>query len=176
MEGFRSLKWITIDEEKLMDTENLYSGIKDLNRDRYSHFFHSMSDYIELKRLPSKSSFKVLGLIAILENLLTDGKINIRSITHQLQRKIILCNNRFNTPIIFTDHFKGSESNTNETIIRKIYEYRSNIAHGGVVDFEKKLKELGNKNKVVEILDLLVKRTFMLGVKEPQLMLDLKKC
>lgn len=175
-EKMLSDKWDLINAETISETKELYYNIKKLDKNKFDYIFHSMNEYVELRRLHEESPFKVLGLIAILENILTDGKLDFRSINHQLHRKIVLINNRFSKPLNFSQIFKGSDTNTPGTIINKIYDYRSKIAHGGIADFEKEIKVLGNQEKVFEFLNKLVKRTFCLAVAEPQLIFDLKKC
>lgn len=171
-----STRWATITPETLLSLRNNYLKLTLLNKIKYEFIFNSLNEYAELRKLPYDSPFKILGLLAIIENLITDGNMNFRTIKHQLKSKFILLNNRFAKSFDLTQIFKGANTDTNELIIQKIYDYRSKIAHGGKVDFQDELKLLGNKEKVYNVLNSITKCICTLGINEPQLLADLKKC
>ena len=162
-----STKWATITPEVLLSLRTNYSKLRQLNKTKYEYIFNSLNEYVELRKLPYDSPFKILGLLAIIENLITDGKMNFRTIKHQLKSKFNLLNNRFTDSFDLTQIFKGANTDTNEVIIQKIYDYRSKIAHGGKVDFKDELKLLGNKEKVYNVLNDITKSICTIAINEP---------
>ena len=89
-----------------------------------------------------------------------------------------LINNRLETPIVVSNFFNGPDSLDLGTVIGKIYNYRSSIAHGDFLDFEKKLKifEKVTYYDVLMFLRIILKQTILFALKEPQLITDLKRC
>ena len=100
--------------------------------------------------------------------------LSFRARTKQLQSKLNLLNNRFTNKIDIKQHFKVPPEISFEKIIEKLYTYRSDIAHGNNVDFEDKLKELNNHDKVQSFLTALVKECIKQSLIEPQLINNLR--
>ena len=131
-----------INEQTLAEVRYIYNAINEfeLKKHKFDFIEKAISDFIKLKDISRDSPFMILGYFSILEILLTTNKsknIIENSINHQLQKKIKLLNNRLDNPLNFLDYFKGSNTNTTEKIIEKLYQYRSDIAHGNISDFEK---------------------------------------
>ena len=77
----------------------------------------------------------------------------------------------------FREYFGGSNTNTLEIIIAKLYQYRNDIAHGNKSDFEKQLKIFKNSQSFIqEFLRDLTKNILTFAIKNPELTSDLKKC
>ena len=133
-----------------------------------------------IKDISKQSPFKILSCFAILELLLTTYKSrtsNENSLTHQLQKKIALLNNLFNNKIEINNYFKGSDTNTLETIIEKLYQYRNDIAHGNSSNFEKDLRILKDQqNKILPFLMELLRQVLIISLEKPQFVNDLKEC
>lgn len=130
---------------------------------------------------------KDLSYFAIIESLLSHAPSktdSLDSISKQLKRNLILLNNRMD------DHFNLGLVKFNtakaETIITRLYSYRSAIAHGGNTDtdmqwfFDNKegLDEEGrftHKQQFISwYLRKIVQRVLVQALKEPQLVTDLK--
>ena len=78
-----------------------------------------------------------------------------------------------NTPNQKTQFFP----NTSESAIwKKLYAYRSNIAHGSKPDFAKELLVLKDDSTAQNFLKLVVKMLLRHSLIEPQLYTDLKEC
>ena len=54
--------------------------------------------------------------------------------------------------------------------------YRSDIAHGNIVDFEKKYKILKSTENVNSFLSEIIKNVILLAIEKPEFLSDLKKC
>ena len=140
----------------------------------------ALVDFVDIKDISERSSFKVLSYFSVLELLLTTYRprsSNDSSLSSQLRNKISLLNNQFKNKIDIKAYFKGSDTNTLETIIEKLYQYRNDIAHGNLSDFEKDLRILKNqKQMIIPFLHDLLKRILMFSLEQPQLISDLKAC
>jgi len=130
---------------------------------------------LELKVLPHFSSLQVLGYFAILESLLThqprpDDRYD--SITRQITQKLALLNRRWTTPLNY-DPFKGAK---HDSIWKKMYAYRSAIAHGGKPDFKTDLALLQDATIANFLIRDAVKKSIRQALVEPQLISDLRHC
>lgn len=146
----------------------------------YSRLNKTIKDFLDLKQIHKNTSFKFLGYFSILENILTHNKgrgLSYSSITFQLQNKLNLLNNRFEYPIDFTKYFNISDSITFTKLIEKLYQYRSDIAHGSESDFNKELFILKNKesNSIMFMHDL-TRKVILHYILDPILVEDLKQC
>lgn len=172
-------KKISNDDKK--ELKQIHSLITDFDnrRNEYEFIDKALGDFLRLWDISEQSPFKVLGYFSILELLLTTYRqrtSNDSSISFQLQKKINLLNNQFDTKIDITKYFKGPKTNTIETIIGKLYKYRNDIAHGNKSDFESELQILkGKRNKILDFLRMLLKKVLIQAISEPQLVKDLKE-
>lgn len=172
-------KNISEDEIKQIRQLNaLITAFKSLNG--YDFIDKALDDFLRLKEISEASPFKILGYFSIFEHLLTTNEAkNVRenSLKHQLAKKLNLLNNLIAEKIDINQYFKGSDTNTFETIIEKLYQYRNDIAHGNRSDFEKDLKIFKNQKKeILVFLHHLLRLILIKALKEPQLIEDLKKC
>ena len=131
----------------------------------------------ELKDLPESSPLRFLGFFSILESLLTHPPIPTDpydSITRQVTTKLKLLNARFDRPLDYTP-FGGMGS---DKTWKKMYKYRSLIAHGGTANFSKdpELKPLKDEGTALELLKTATKTVILEALKEPQLIADLQQC
>ncbi|TXN35711.1 hypothetical protein FVB32_14150 [Flagellimonas hymeniacidonis] len=180
---FYPKKW----DAKSFTTEDKAQFLKNLQllrnferiKDDYIHISKALDDFFKINEISNNSVFKIVSYIACLELLLVDnGMDRLKSINMQLQSKVNLINNRLDTPIIVSDFFKGPDSLDLGTVIGKIYNYRSSIAHGDILDFEKKLKVLEKVSyyDVLRFLRIILKQTVLFALQEPQMVTDLKSC
>src|SRR3546814_527523 len=137
-----------------------------------------MRDFCGLKEITKQAPLYAVGLFAIIELLLTSQQdiATGKSLNHQLQEKLTLANNRFHEALPLVDYFGTTDPPQFKTVVKKLYQYRSDIAHGNVTDFAKDLAILDSHRNVVEFLHALVRRLILLAVREPVLVRDLKAC
>jgi hypothetical protein len=129
---------------------------------------------LDLDALPADSPLLFLGYFAVLESLLTHKPKEtdtIDSITRQVKQKVILLDNRWQPRLDYT-----SFQATPDAIWKKMYHYRSDIAHGAEPDFKSSLSLLGNNGRALKLLKDTVKAVLRQTIVEPQLMLDLRNC
>jgi hypothetical protein len=162
------------------DINNISNLIRQIERingiEGYVRIKKALNDLSNIFDISQKSPFRIIGLFSILESLLTIPNDNDRSINKQLQSKLYLLNNRFEEKVDFRHYFKVSPDIHFEKVIEKLYSYRSDIAHGNKIDFEKKLKELNNHIQVEKFLLELVKKCLKQALIEPLLINDLRNC
>lgn len=106
----------------------------------------------------------------VLESLLTHnphGRAD--SLVHQVATKMLLVDKRFQARLDYSD-FDGSP----DVIWKKLYAYRSAIAHGGAPDFANDLRCLRDDKTVIKFMRAAVKSLALLAVLEPVLITDLK--
>lgn len=166
----------------ILEIREIYLALKSFKQIKADYEFidKCLQDYTKIQDISNQSPFRLLSYFAILEHLLTTNKgRNENSINQQLQKKINLLNNQFDKPIDITEYFSGSDTNTIETIVAKLYQYRNDIAHGNKSDFEKELALLKNsKSRIPEFLKILVKRILLytLTGTKFKLIKDLREC
>ncbi len=133
------------------------------------------SQLVGVQSLPHNSALRFLGLFGLLESLLTH-KPNptdaYQSITRQVTKKINLLNRRFAWRIDYSVF--GSLSQ--ESVWKKMYSYRSCVAHGERVEFKGDLQSLGNAQQALELLEATLKAVVRQTLLEPALIADLREC
>lgn len=143
----------------------------------HKSLFGTLDEYEMLKDLPYTSKFKTLGYFAIIESLVTrkpKASDPGDSIRRQLKSKMKLLNNRFEKEIDTDAYFqKGTNF---DTIWGKIYDYRSDIAHGNAKKFGKEYQALKDRFAVDDYLNQVSRAVLKQCIIEPQLMVDLKDC
>ncbi|WP_163538681.1 hypothetical protein [Gracilibacillus sp. YIM 98692] len=161
-----------ISQTDLDEIQKIYNLLTKIDEENYPYIDKSVKDYMHLQTIPRRTPFYVLGMFSILEALLVSNSEEV-SISHQLKTKISLLNNRFDTPIDFSDYF--GKTNYNK-VITLLYNYRSNIAHGNFSDFNGKLQVLVKPEHVSKVIHNILKATLKQALIEPQLITDLKNC
>jgi hypothetical protein len=118
-----------------------------------------------------ESEMYILGLFAVIECLLThDPKGSYDSLGHQIRSKIPLLDKRMKRPIDYT----AFGDTRVDQLWRRLYEYRSTVAHGGQPDFGGSLQVLKSRDIVSDFLDTVVKALIRHALDEPELVLDLR--
>ena len=80
-------------------------------------------------------------------------------------------------PIKFQLYFSGANTNTLETIVDKLYQFRNDIAHGNMSDFDKDLSIFKNRRtEILKFLIELLRKILIFAIENPQLTKDLKEC
>jgi hypothetical protein len=137
----------------------------------YSDIARAVDMFYHLQDLAADHLY-VLGLFSIIECLLThDPEKTQHSLTHQISSKIPLLCKRMKKGIDYSTFQNASV----ETVWKKLYEYRSKIAHGEEPDLTGKLALLDNRQRVSDFLDRAVKALIRHAMLEPDLILDLRK-
>lgn len=163
-----------IDKPELDNIRKIIERLETIdNNDQYRIFQKVIDDFVDYFEIPPNSPFRTIGLFAILEYALTTHD-NDRSLNKQLQTKLNLVNNRFDEKIDISEFFQISDGFKFEKIIEKLYGYRSYVAHGNPIDFEKKLQVLNNSKLVEKFILKLTRKTLLQILIEPELFLDLK--
>lgn len=162
-------------QEDINNIKEIRCLLDTFNNEKFTYIQKAVKDFSDLRTIPNRSTLKFLAMFSIIESLLTNNDRN-STIATQLKTKIPLLNNRFSKKIDFNEHFKGSNTLTESKFIEKMYDYRSRIAHGDDVDFNKDHKVIMSKDTATKFLKLLLKRIIVHALKEPQLIMDLKKC
>jgi hypothetical protein len=112
-----------------------------------------------------------LGLFVVIEFLLTHnphGRYD--GLSHQVATKIPLLERRFAQPLDYS-LFAAAEKSE---VWRKLYEYRSRIAHGGQLDFSRELKPLRGHSPARDFLLQATRGVLRNALTEPELVLDLR--
>mgnify|MGYP000241327039 CR=1 FL=1 len=166
----------TISEHDLLEIRELYNLITTLDKKKFIFSGRAVVEYNNLKSLPIEAEIRKLIYFIIWESLLThkpDPKDPTDSITRQLKGKISLVNNRLEDKIDL--HNLCGETKL-DTIIKALYNYRSDLIHTGYSSFIGKKSILKNKKNVELILDEITTKLIKGALREPQLIYDLKKC
>jgi hypothetical protein len=137
----------------------------------------ALSNFADLRRIPTTSDLIVVGLFSIIESLITHAprlSETLDSINHQITNKIILLRKRYSRPIVPDTYFAHTAE---ETIWKKLYSYRSSVAHGTPVSIEKSdLQVLKSRQMVIDFLQDNVKELLQLGLRESGFLFDLRRC
>lgn len=167
---------LKISTEELQSVATLHKKMNEACKINDS-LFGTFDEYEMLKDLPYTSKFKTLGYFTIIESLVTrkpKASDPGDSIRRQLKSKMNLLNNRFDKEIDTDDYFeKGMNF---ETMWGKLYDYRSDIAHGNAKKFGKKYQALIDRFAIDDYLNQVSRAVLKQCILEPQLMVDLKDC
>ena len=133
--------------------------------------WHSLKLFSEVPLVKGHNELTVLALFSVLESVITHNpRGEFDSIGHQIRTKIALVENRADLKL----DYSVLGNTPPETIWKKLYELRSNIAHGSPVSFSGKLKVLDDAYIVERFMFSVLKTILRFAVKEPQLVTDLK--
>lgn len=165
-----------LNDRDLQEFRELYQQMSRFNghSEDYPYIKKSLSDFWYLLSVPKSSPFFTLGMFSIIESLLVHNSESV-PILHQIRSKLNLLNNRFEDHYKISIHEYFGEGRF-ETLIGKLYSYRSDIAHGDFSDFAKELKVLGDPKRVSGFIYQVLKSLLIHSLSEPQLIKDLKNC
>lgn len=157
----------------LSDLDEIARLVDQLDEKLYPSIDRSLRTFIRLDSLADYVPLKHLGYFTVIESLLThkpQPSDSADSIRRQLQRNVPLLNNRLG-------EYKQDLDYVTPTFIKKLYDYRSDLAHGG--DGFSTLKPavrqvIGSPSEVALVLRLLSKRLLVQALREPRLVSDLK--
>jgi hypothetical protein len=164
-----------ITKEELEEVRQIYEIIK--QDPNYNVLWGTKKNYRDIDSIPFFSNLRPLSFFIIWELLLAhkpDAKDPSDSITRQLKSKINLVNNRMTQKIDLK--VLCGESTKFDTVISKLYSYRSAIIHGDKPDFKKDLIILKDFYTTELILREITRKLIIQAMIEPQLFKDLKDC
>lgn len=125
-----------IDPSDFIEAVELYKKILIVKKS-YSEIYSTIENIIELRNLPSKSPMRTFVYFSIIDSLITHKPKGAEdSILSQWKTKINLINNQQGFSINIEAYFDNSL--TLKKLIDQLYEYRSCIAHGKIINFSKK--------------------------------------
>lgn len=158
----------TIDH--LNELKNIFLKIKNL--DSESRYKGVLQLFHETDNIPRQSNLLTLSYFSTLEALLTNGRMNGESITNQLIYKTQLLLN-MSGPV----NHKAIFHNVNhDTLWKRLYSLRSNIAHGNKFDFTKELSCLKDIDTVNFYLDMVVQKLLRFSLDHQTMVDDLRSC
>lgn len=136
----------------------------------------AVDTYSLLRRVPQSTPLYAVGLFSIIESLITHAPRlteTLDSINHQITNKIVLLRKMYSRPIDPAEYFLPLAE---DKVWKKLYAYRSAVAHGSAVDFASELKVLKDHNTVVEFLRDNVKELIKVALRSPEFVSDLRRC
>jgi len=167
---------VSISNDLLEFVSNCYLNIKDIG-DRQPFITDAITRYRQSRSLVQGANLKIVGYFSVIELLITHSpRLNesLDSITHQLVSKIILLSKQYNNPVCPEDYFG---SITTKKLWKKLYSFRSAIAHGGNAKFsEREFESLAGMKNVEEFLRENIKQLILLALIKPDFLIDLKEC
>lgn len=162
--------------ELLEELESIFTLLKSYPNEN-DLIIEVINMYANIKTISWDTATGVLQYFTIWEILLSHKPIGTGdSLTNQLKNKIPLLNNRMVEPIRYSNYCAGIEKTKQTTIIEKLYSYRSDIVHGTKLDFIDKFKMFKETDTVKELLKEITRKLILHGLKDPQLIFDLKEC
>lgn len=168
--GDGSLK-VTTNEIKSVN--GYFQSIKACEKE-HPHIHKAVNEFFQLKSLPRNSGMVVLGSFAVIESLVAhDPKEDFDSLNHQISAKMLLLSKRFERQLDYDGHFGQLAW---EAVWKKLYAYRSALAHGTPADFKTKFQILKDPSNALNFLKEAAKLTLLFAMKEPEFLADLKKC
>jgi hypothetical protein len=159
-----------LDDGYLRDWKWCYGRLVDVENE-HPQIWHSARLYMDIPDRLEHSELKTLGLFAVLESLLTHNpRGDEDSISHQIRSKVALVEKRLERAI----DYSAFGSARPETIWQRLYEFRSRIAHGTPVSFDRQLQVLDDGDTVERFMWHAVRSVLRGALKEPSLFIDLK--
>jgi hypothetical protein len=166
--------FVEIDAAQASEVANIY-GLLLRHDSKLLDLTAPIAQLRALKALPNKSGLVLLGYFAVLESVLTHPPRPTDpydSITRQIIKKLTLLHHRLPHPIDYSAFGNAPP----ETIWKKMYAYRSAVAHGGAPDFAREFSLLANHEQALGLVRETTKGVITQAMREPQLVIDLREC
>lgn len=158
--------------KEICDFYEMFMNITD-KQDKYPDFKKVLLDFIMLRSIPQTSPLYFLSIISIIEYLLVRESKNI-SIAEQLKQKVKFLNSHSLKPFNLSIYPIDSSLNMDK-LIKKLYFYRSKIAHGDTLDFKGKLSVLKSQRICIDIAYDILRMIIAAYAKEPDLVCNIKQ-
>jgi hypothetical protein len=160
---------------QLLTISDLWPLYKNMAQ-QFSFVSSALKNFAALRRVPLQSELSVVGLFSIIESLTTHAPRlteTLDSINHQITNKLVLLRKRYSRHVNPEQYFLPASE---ENVWKKLYGYRSSIAHGSIANFNSDYQILRDHLTVVRFLRDNVKELIILALKDPEFMQDLRKC
>jgi len=151
----------------------------EIEGDKNSFINYALNNYYDIQRLgrlPLNQNLKTLGYFSIIEMLVAHKpklKESIDSISHQISTKYNLLLKRFERKVNFSEYFEPARS---DKIWKKLYAYRSDLAHGNITNFDSEYSILKSADTVNNFLNEIIKNTILIALVDSEFISDLKQC
>lgn len=168
-------KPVIINTSEIKKLEDIINRIKGIDS-QYRFLHTALGKFYDLRAIPEQSDLLIVGYFSIIESLVTHSprlKESLDSISHQLANKLILLFKRFPKEVKYSDYFENTDP---VKIWKKLYSYRSNIAHGNIVSFSNEHQVLKSIGNIKIFLETVIKSLLLLALEETEFVSDLKKC
>ncbi len=167
----------SITDEELGQITTNYNLITGLDKNRYPNVSRAVADFHQTKAITNRVTLKVLSYFSIIECLLThpprpDDRTD--SVVRQITSKMCLLSKRFQRELQYDSFFPNFPEP--EKVWKKLYLYRSLLAHGGDIDFQQKFSTLVSTDNIRSFLVETIKLLILYALKEPEFLADLQKC
>lgn len=133
----------------------------------------------ELDSIRDSSPLRFLGFMAVIESIITHApkpSDPSDSLTRQVTQKMILVGNRITSFADMPIPYELFRTAPPETLWKKLYAYRSCIAHGGKPDFDNNLHSIKGHQESLEFVSRATSTLMRLALHEPNLIADLHAC
>lgn len=151
-----------------------YTTLRNLDRQAHPGTWRAVDLFQLFARMPLMQVFDVLAMFMLIEMLLTHNPSDKEigdSLTHQVLHKVPFVFERRGEQIDYSVF--GGSSGIN-TIWKKLYAYRSCIAHGDQPDFGSKLQILRDADTANRFLTDITRRLIRFSIDDPKLFEGLK--
>lgn len=165
----------TIQESGLCQIRTLYDQLNAIT-EKHSFILNSLNTFSEVCMLSRHANLRIVGIFSVIESLITHAPRLVEtldSISHQISGKMILLNRRFEDTIPRPEAF-GDVSD--QKLWKRLYAYRSKVAHGQIPKFSGALSPLKDRPTVHNYLFEECQALLRYSIMEPQLVADLREC
>ena len=166
-----------IADDELGQITTNYSLITGLNKTRYPNISRAVAEFHQTKSITNRSTLKVLSYFSIIECILTHPPLptdRTDSVTRQITSKMCLLSKLFQSELQYESFFPNIIEP--ENVWKRLYSYRSLLAHGGDIDFQHKFSTLISTDNIRCFLIETLKLLILYALKEPEFLTDLQKC
>lgn len=166
---------VAVTTEELKKISGIFS-LLNATEQKHPEIYRIAQRFSTLKFFPRQSDMVILGCFSVIEALAThdpNPKEEYDSLNHQISTKMTLLSKRFERQLDYEGQFGQLER---EKVWKKLYGYRSALAHGTPADFNTKFQILKDPATVLNFLKEATKLTLLFAMKEPEFLADLKKC
>lgn len=168
-------KYEEVHNEELHKLKRYYSLLAN-DEAKYEKAEFVLDLYSSSSNLWIDAGLLTLSLFSIIESIITHKPRlteTLDSITHQIKNKLNLLSKRFDHSVSHAEYF-GTIGYPK--LWGKLYELRSDIAHGQKYEFERSYEVLKSLENVNKFLDKVAKELIKLSIEESELIADLREC
>lgn len=169
------MPFLRLGQAELDDLRLVYQHLIALKDDRVN-LRGAMKRFEQLDAIPRSSPMRFLGYVSVLESLIThapEPKDPYDSLTRQVTQKMLLVGRRSRIPIPYELFDTGVRL---DTLWKRLYAYRSTIAHGANADFQGELRCLKDAATALEFISCATVALVRQVLEEPDLIADLRAC